>query len=418
VRNIPYPNDVTGKDPNDARFDLDYAAYIEAEAKRPAGEGTGGNGKDDAPVIDLKAWRASDMRGKEIPPREWIWDQWASAGVVTGLGGPPGAAKSLLAQQLCTHATVGMQYLGATMQKVPALHLTCEDDKNELDRRQARICDSMEIDLPDVMHLMSWVGEESLLIYVDNGLMHQTPRFKTLDEYIGDYGIRCVTMDLIPDFWNGNEIIRVHVNTFVKGHLAYLAQRHNAAIIPLYHPSKSGMADGSGTGGSTAWEGSFRGRIYIDKPDKEEITSPDRVIKRAKANYAALDEKDVTWKDGYLFSMEDPEAQPKNRDEKNLEIFLEILKYANEKDIAVSPSSNTSRYFGKLFPDLWKTIDGRHRSITKRSITKRSMEKAYLKALAEGLIEETERTNKESPRIRFIGYVEREKRAGDDAKKR
>jgi hypothetical protein len=46
------------------------------------------------------------------------------------------------------------------------------------------------------------------------------------------------------------------------------------------------------------------------------------------------------------------------------------------------------------------------------------MEKAYLKALAEGLIEETERTNKESPRIRFIGYVEREKRAGDDAKKR
>ncbi len=351
----------------------------------------------DLAVLDLGAYRASDKSGQAIPPREWIWKHWASAGVVTGLSGPPGVAKSLLAQQIGTHASIGLQLLGSPMIKVPALHVTCEDDEDELDRRQIKICDAIGTELPSDLHLMSWVGEETLLVFQENGLFSRTARFNALDEYIGHHGIKLITLDLIPDFWNGNEINRTHVNAFVKSHLAYLARRHKAAVIPLFHPSKAGMADGTGTSGSTAWEGSFRGRIYLSRPKDDDLKSPDRIISRPKANYSTLDEKELTWRDGYLW--EKSTDKEEDRLQKNVQIFLEILQYCESKNIEVSPSTNTQKYYGRAFPDIWKMMDGRHNKITKNA-----MEKAYLKAKVDGVIEETKRTGKSRPRLKFIGY--------------
>ncbi len=377
------------KDPNDARNDPQFRRYLETEVK---GIATSKNG-----VIDLSAYRASDKTGIDIPPREWIWKHWASAGVVTGLSGPPGVAKSLLAQQIGTHAAIGLQLLGSPMSKVPALHVTCEDDEDELDRRQIQICDAIGTPLPDDLHLMSWVGEETLLVFQENGSFSRTARFTALDEYIGDNGIKCATLDLIPDFWNGNEINRTHVNAFVKSHLAYLARRHKAAIIPLFHPSKAGMADGTGTSGSTAWEGSFRGRIYMSRPKDDDIKSPDRIISRPKANYSSLDEKEMTWRDGYLW--EKGTDKEEDREQKNVQIFLEILQYCETKEMEISPANNSPNYFGKTFPQIWKSIDGRHTKITKRA-----MENAYIKCQMDGVTKELPPNNRGGKRIKFIGY--------------
>jgi len=378
------------KDPNDARNDPRFRRYLETEVKGAKAEPKNG-------AIDLGAYRASDKSGITIPPREWIWKHWASAGVVTGLSGPPGVAKSLLAQQIGTHAAIGLQLLGSPMMQVPALHVTCEDDEDELDRRQIRICDAIGTQLPSDLHLMSWVGEETLLVFQDNGRFSRTPRFTALDEYIGDNSIKLLTLDLIPDFWNGNEINRTHVNAFVKSHLAYLARRHKAAVIPLFHPSKAGMADGTGTSGSTAWEGSFRGRIYMSRVKDDDMKSPDRIISRPKANYSTLDEKELTWRDGYLW--EKGTNKDADRDQENEQIFLEILQYCEKKGIEVSPSTNAQKYYGRAFPEIWKMMDGRHRNITQRA-----MEKACLQARVKGLIEETERTKTTRPRLKFIGY--------------
>jgi len=347
--------------------------------------------------IDLNAYRASDKSGLIIPPREWIWKHWASAGVVTGLSGPPGVAKSLLAQQIGTHAAMGLQLLGSLMMQVPALHVTCEDDEDELDRRQIQICDAMGIPLPNDLHLMSWVGEETLLVFQENGRFSRTPRFTALDEYIGEHGIKLLTLDLIPDFWNGNEINRTHVNAFVKSHLAYLARRHKAAVIPLFHPSKAGLADGTGTSGSTAWEGSFRGRIYLSRLKDDDLKSPDRTISRPKANYSTLDEREMTWRDGYLW--EKGTDKEEDREQKNVQIFLEVLQCCEKRGMEVSPSNNSPNYFGKTFPQVWKGMDGRHSAITKRA-----METAYLKCQMDGAVEILQATKTHGKRIKFVGY--------------
>jgi len=348
-------------------------------------------------VIDLGAYRASDKSGITIPPREWIWQHWASAGVVTGLSGPPGVSKSLLAQQIATHAAIGLKLLDSPMMKVPALHVTCEDDEDELDRRQIQICDAIGTQLPSDLHLMSWVGEETLLVFQENGRFSRTARFNTLDEYIGDNSIKLLTLDLIPDFWNGNEINRTHVNAFVKSHLAYLARRHKAAVIPLFHPSKAGLADGTGTSGSTAWEGSFRGRIYLSRPKDDDLKSPDRIISRPKANYSTLDEKELTWRDGYLW--EKGTDKEEDRQQKNVRIFIEIGQFCMKQDIDISPTNSSPNYYGRLFPEVWQNMDGRHRKITKQA-----MERAFVKCQMDRVVEILPQTKKHGKRINIIGY--------------
>lgn len=383
VIKIQSPSDGNGKDPNDTRDDPGYREKLEEGLDKKLG-----------------IYIASSKAGKTIPQREWIWNSWASAGVVTGLSGAPGAAKSLFAQQLCTHAAVGVQFLGDKMLKAPAMHISCEDDEDELDRRQATICEAMGIPLPEDLHLASWVGEEALLVVLQDGRFVRTNRFKLLDEYMGDYGIRMATLDLIPDFWNGNEIIRTQVNAFVKSHLAYLAQRHKAALFPLFHPSQAGISNGTGQSGSTAWEGSFRGRIYIERKDEKDPTNNDRIVKRAKANYAALDEKEITWREGYL--LEKGVDKVEEQASRNVGTFMEILQHCESRDIEVSPSPQSSNYYGKRFLEIWELMDGR-----RSKITQRAMEKAFTKVRYDGAVEVTERRSNKRPRIKYVGYNSR-----------
>ena len=108
------------KDPNDARNDPRFRRYLETEVKgnptvKPSSfdpvqvpvESYQDPTNKESKLPDLGGYRASDRKGKVIKPREWVWDKWASAGVVTGLSGAPVAAKSLFAQQICTHSATG-----------------------------------------------------------------------------------------------------------------------------------------------------------------------------------------------------------------------------------------------------------------------------------------------------------------------
>lgn len=354
--------------------------------------------KQSETTLNLKPVIASSLKEKPVYPREWLVENWVSLGVVTGLGGPPGAAKSTFAQQLCTHVAAGQPLLGEKVMQVPALYLTVEDDADELHRRQLSFCKAMHLDISEFneLHLMSWVGDESLLVYQENGIFHRTKRFNELSEYIGDYAIQCVVLDLIPDFWNGNEIVRQHVNGFVKGHLAYLASAHNAAVIPIYHPSRSGMADGSGTSGSTAWEGSFRGRIYISRPEKSEPECNDRIISRMKSNYSALGETEVTWDQGYLWPKGATETKEDEYRKYRVSAFTECLQWCNEHNMEVSPSANSNHYYGKSFPGIWKNLDKRHKPLTRQAF-----EKAYFDCRFDEVIKETENTKTKRQRIIF-----------------
>ncbi|MFX5530248.1 AAA family ATPase, partial [Acinetobacter baumannii] len=80
--------------------------------------------------------------------------------------------KSLLGQQLCTAVASGLRFLGIEARACPALYVTCEDDVDELHRRQHAINRSLRTryaGLDGKLHLVSLVGNEDNAIARVNG---------------------------------------------------------------------------------------------------------------------------------------------------------------------------------------------------------------------------------------------------------
>jgi len=385
------PKDERGNDPNDWRNTPGYIDRLMGSEEPIHDE------QEDKLILTPVC--VADWQDKPIPARQWAWDTWLPKGTVAGLGGAPGVAKSLFAQQICTHKALGGQFLDCDMPIGAALYITCEDELDELMRRQARINAALNIKMNDIpnLYLDSWMGETAQLVIINKGIFCRTPRFEALDDLIGKLKPEIVALDLLADMWNGNECDRQAVNGFIKAQLAYLAQRHNATILGLYHPSLSGMASGTGTSGSTAWEGSFRSRLYLQTDEGTDT----RILTRPKSNYAANDDEHrLVWKDGYLV----PESSSGKSEIDKLKekwgtAFLECLQACEAKNKEISPSYNSPNFYGTVFPDTWIMIDGRHKAITKEQF-----KKAFTRLEFDGAITVLPKNNDGGKRVKFIGY--------------
>ena len=71
--------------------------------------------------------RPGDLGGITVPERRWIMPDWLPVGHTTGLYGDGGTGKSLLSQQLMTHAAVGRPFLGIDVEHVRSFGVFCED---------------------------------------------------------------------------------------------------------------------------------------------------------------------------------------------------------------------------------------------------------------------------------------------------
>lgn len=85
-------------------------------------------------VVNPEKWQ-----GRFAPERSWIVPGWIPIGVATGLYGPPGHGKTLLVQQLLTATALAQPWLGRPAARVKSLAVLCEDDEEELWRRQEAI---------------------------------------------------------------------------------------------------------------------------------------------------------------------------------------------------------------------------------------------------------------------------------------
>ena len=254
----------------------------------------------------------SHLADREVVPREWALRDWIPRGEPSMTGGPPGAGKSLLSQAFSTCVSYSNQAYGIEAEPCPTLYLTCEDDLDELHRRQLSICQMLEFEvgLLTKQYLVSFRGYDARLAVKSGEQFVPTARYNELDQMIGDLKLGLVHLDLVPDFFDGNENIRNEVNRFVKGTLGSLASRHNCAINFLYHPSRSGMADGSGLSGSTAWEGSVRSRLYLTGEDQNGV----RTLSRMKSNYSGKDEGfNLIWRDGALYPTDSARIEKKGK---------------------------------------------------------------------------------------------------------
>ena len=296
------------------------------------------------------------LAGVPVPKREWLLPEMIPAGAPVMLGGAGGVGKSLLALQLATSFATGKPFLGREMTRGRALGFFCEDNADELHRRQHAINNSYEITFSDLTDLRwaSRVAEDNVLMsFGTDSLGDRTGLYDALATTVADFGAGLVIIDASADVFAGNENDRTQVRQFVSS-LARLARDTDATIVLLAHPSLTGLNTGSGLSGSTAWNASMRSRLYLDQPksDDADVADPDlRVLRVMKSNYgpAAL-EIGLRWQNGVFNPIDPPSGIDatvvRSRADR---VFLACLEARNQENRPVSPHPNASTYAPKLF---------------------------------------------------------------------
>jgi RecA-family ATPase len=233
-------------------------------------------------------------------------EDWLPLGQCVGLYGIPGVRKSLWLLQALISGALGRHFCGLPVKAGPTFGLFCEDDEEEIARRAQPILDRYGRDFAELdnCHCTSLVGVgmTDFVRFTRSGRIDPTPVFRHWREQLLDLKPVLVTLDVVADFFGGNENDRGQVSAF----LALLdGTLHEANCAGVYsaHPSRRGIAQGSLDSGSTGWEGKSRARLVLHDPaietedDEEESftakmlrvarnPSDERVLTRVQSNYA------------------------------------------------------------------------------------------------------------------------------------
>ena len=297
------------------------------------------------PLLDT-----SDFSGPEPSPRVWTLHDYVPANETTLLTGPGGVGKSLFGQQFVTCVAAGLAFLSVPTSGTIALYVSCEDDFDELTRRQQKICRAIgQFQLEDRLHLSSLrglIGNE-LCEFDVGGKLSPTDRFYELAYTINKVQADVVVLDHLGHFFIGNENDRGEVTQFVNL-LNKLAQDANSTIVLLGHPNKSGDS----YSGSTAWLNAVRSQIELSWGDDKGSmpgTSDTRRLTLGKANYARRGTTlDFRWHqsafvlDSDLSDKERRSLASRAQEVADDELFLECLRVRNEQRRAVSENRSPS----------------------------------------------------------------------------
>jgi len=337
------------------------------------------------------------LQGKPIPAREWVVDGWILSNCVTALYGDGGVGKSLLAMQLLTCVALGKSFLGIETHQMSVFGFFCEDTEAELHRRQADINYHYEISFEQLQnfHWQSRVGYDNVLMtFIREGVGNPSKAYEYLRQEVLRVGAKLVVIDTAADTFGGNENARPQVRQFINL-LGKLALEIDGAVVLCAHPSASGLANNSGTGGSTAWNNTVRSRIYLSRPitkNGEELSPDDardlRELTKMKSNYSSVGDKlIIRWSEG-AFIVEQGQANDivsqiarKNQDKEDDEIFLSLLDQLTEQGRVVSESKQATSHAPKIMVqmDIGKSIGkGRLTAAMERLFATNVIDRGYV----------------------------------------
>lgn len=312
------------------------------------------NGHDPAPFMLIDP---ATLHGLPVPQRQWLIPDWIPMARATSLYGAGGEGKTLLAQMLATACAIGVLWLGLRVRRCNSVLHFCEDDLDEMHRRQDDINRHYGCTFADLraMHWLPRLGEDNVLMTFDAGRAHHTSLFEQLLATAKEHQAGLVITDTLADIFSGNESDRGQARVFAQSALGHIARETGAASLTLAHPSLAGISNGSTGSGSTGWKGTFRSQLYLETPQTEEEGEPPdpdiRVLRRAKANYARKDETiEVRWSAGVFISTSVPGGIIGSIERRNCErAFLDLLDAVTDENQPVSSNNRAGNYAPRLF---------------------------------------------------------------------
>jgi len=293
--------------------------------------------------------RVSDLALRPVPPREWLVEGLVPGSTVTTISGDGGVGKSLLALQLAISTSLGLPWAGRAIETVPAIFLTAEDDEGEVLRRIVDIAALIDRDPREMggLEVLSLAGHDAIMSAWSrlSNTMAPTPLFEQVERRIVDTGAKLVVLDTLADLHSGQENDRAHARQVI-GQFRGLAIRNSCAVVLLAHPSLTGLATGTGTSGSTAWNNSVRSRLYLERVfiDGQEADPDLRKLTTKKANYGPTGAEVLfRWTDGALKLEASDSGLDRAATEARAErVFMTLLREREDQGRPVSHSSGTS----------------------------------------------------------------------------
>ena len=251
------------------------------------------------------------LESEQPPERIWRLAHWLSVGP-TLFAGRGGIGKSLVAQTVATAFALAHNYLDEIAEPIRVLAWFCEDDHDELWRRQVAVCNYFGVKLSDLegkLVIEPRLGCENTLYSPVFGAPQWTPLRDELRSQMNDYKADLLIADNTSQLFGCNENDRHSVTSFVNGMVGLVNDRPTSQLI-LSHPAKAGDSEFSG---STAWENSVRMRWFMgatlpDQPEPEEGEDDPNVryIAKRKTNYSVRDYRKLVYADGVF----KPENKP------------------------------------------------------------------------------------------------------------
>jgi len=295
------------------------------------------------------------LSGLEPPVRRWAQKGWFGFGHTTLLVGAGGIGKTLLSQQLGSCLALGRPFVDECPEPMKVLMWACEDDHDELWRRQLQIATWLNAPLGDFSNLsiVPRHGLENALVSTEFGKLMFSPLLEELRQQALDLAVEAVILDNVAQLYGGNENDRHSVTVFLN---ALAGALKGLAILLLAHPARS---LGSEFSGSSAWENTARTRLYLgaklpgekQDSDAEEDSETVRYLARRKSNYSSRDWRKLNYRDGVLIP-EAPEVTGGIVSEirtRNAEaLVLAGLERLNAMGLNVTDGHTSHRYLPRL----------------------------------------------------------------------
>jgi hypothetical protein len=292
------------------------------------------------PRKEFTVWRPKRITLSEIlkrtaQPVEYIIPGLIQKSIVNALDGPGGSHKSRFAMQIGLVAAAGAMMLGEQATKCTPVHLSSEDDMEELTRRSQDI--SRRLALTPDREMVFWdrTGEDSTIVEASEGGVIKLPPF--YDELRADLltigGHKLLILDSLPDYvrYHGKaKLDEGAVNAVIKGPLTRLCQECDTTILTIRHPSQSGQERGDQSGWSVAHTNSIRSRLSLVRVERGKDTF---TLTREKTNHAAAGKTwTLTYSEGALLPPDQLQVA-----EQSTRVYDAVVKVAIAEALAGQP---------------------------------------------------------------------------------